>query len=212
MVNEYNDPGCRLISVLNLGCFLARSEVNGPGIRAVVWVQGCPHRCNGCFNPQFQSFSPAQQITVDHLAHVILSDPDIDGITFSGGEPFAQAVLLAELGTRVREAGLTIVTYSGYTYNHLAAGTEPGWQDLLAVTDLLVSGPYIQSLRCTGSLKGSANQEIIPLSGRIAVPMVVTGRNCGTVEFIISADGIVTATGLPDSSLLRQVYKKCGRV
>ena len=78
--------------------FLARSEVNGPGIRAVVWVQGCPFRCEGCFNERFLPFSPAQQVSVSELAGTILSLPGIDGVTFSGGEPFAQAGPLAELG------------------------------------------------------------------------------------------------------------------
>ena len=97
MVNDYNDPGCRPMSVLNLAGFLARSGVNGPGIRAVVWVQGCPFRCKGCFNERFQPFSPATGIPVDTLAGTILALPGIDGVTFSGGEPFAQAGPLAEL-------------------------------------------------------------------------------------------------------------------
>ena len=150
MVNDYNDPGCRPMSVLNLAGFLARSEVNGPGIRAVVWVQGCPLRCEGCFNEQFQPFSPATLIPVDELAGTILALPGIDGVTFSGGEPFAQAGPLAALGERLRRAGLTIVTYTGYTAEQLASGDDPAWPALLAVTDLLIAGPYIAELAAAG--------------------------------------------------------------
>jgi len=210
-VHEYNDPGCRLRSVLNLACFLARSEVNGPGIRAVVWVQGCPMRCEGCFNPQFQSFSPAQQVTAGELADTILSQSGTDGVTFSGGEPFVQAVPLAALGARVREAGLDVVTYSGYPYDRLAGGTDAGWQDLLSVTDLLIAGPYIPSLRCTDSLKGSENQQIVSLSGRIAVSAGAreTKTRGGTAEFTISADGTITTTGFPDPVLLNNLAARC---
>jgi len=209
MVNEYNDPGCRLRSVLDLACFLARSEVNGPGTRAVVWVQGCPHRCEGCFNPQFQAFSPAKQIPVGNLAETILSLSNIDGVTFSGGEPFAQAVPLAALGRQVRDAGLTVVTYTGYTYDNLSQGTVKGWEELLAVTDLLIAGPYIPSLRCTDSLKGSSNQRIIPLSGRITMPSHVEDTRCIRTEFTIAADGSITTSGFPETGFLRVLADRC---
>jgi len=209
MVHEYNDPGCRQRSMLSLGCFLARSEVNGPGIRAVVWVQGCPHRCEGCFNPQFQPFYPAQQIPVHDLLQGILSLPDINGVTFSGGEPFSQAGPLAELGARAREAGLDVVTYSGYPYSQLATGAGPGWQDLLAATDLLIAGPYIRSLACTDSLKGSSNQQIIPISGKVAVPDGEGNTGGRNAEFTIAADGSITTSGFPDSAFLRQLAARC---
>ena len=209
MVNEYNDPGCRLRSVLDLACFLARSEVNGPGTRAVVWVQGCPHRCEGCFNPQFQAFSPVNQIPVDNLAETILSLTCIDGVTFSGGEPFAQAVPLAALGAQVHDAGLTIVTYSGYTYDYLLQGTGEGWRDLLAITDLLIAGPYIPSLRCTDSLQGSSNQQVIPLSGRITVPAHAEDARSTRTEFTIEADGSIITSGFPETAFLQVLADRC---
>src|SRR5512138_4028921 len=131
-----NDPGCRPMPLLNLAGFLAKSSVNGPGTRAVIWVQGCPIRCTGCFNPQFQPFSPATLIPIAELARTILSLEGIDGVTFSGGEPFFQAGPLAALGERLRTEGLTIVTYTGYTADQIAAGDDPAWPALLAVTDL----------------------------------------------------------------------------
>jgi len=98
MMHHIKDPGCRLKKTVNLAGFIARSTVNGPGTRAVVWVQGCPIRCEGCFNTDFWSFTPKIQVPVDQLAEKIGALENIDGVTFSGGEPFAQAENLAGLG------------------------------------------------------------------------------------------------------------------
>jgi anaerobic ribonucleoside-triphosphate reductase activating protein len=211
MVKPNNDPGCRLMSVLNLAGFLARSAVNGPGIRAVVWVQGCPFRCEGCFNERFQPFSPATYVTVSDLAGTILSLPDIDGVTFSGGEPFAQAGPLAALGNTLRAAGLSIVTYTGYTGDQLAGGDDSAWPALLAVTDLLITGPYIAALAQPDPLKGSANQQVIPLGTRLASPArsrTTSMSSCST-EFTIAPDGTITTTGFPVPALLEHLASRC---
>lgn len=211
MVTEYNDPGCRPMSMLNLAGFLARSSVNGPGIRAVVWVQGCPFRCKGCFNETFQPFSPAMPVHVDELAGTILSAPGIEGVTFSGGEPFAQAGPLAALGDRLRRAGLSIITYSGYTAEQLAGGDDPSWPFLLAVSDLIITGPYIAELAVSDPLKGSANQQVIPLGTRIPVPRE-RARPAGAgsrMEFTIAQDGTVTMTGFPSPTHIAQFSLRC---
>lgn len=83
------------------------SEVNGPGCRAVVWVQGCARECPGCFNPDSWPFEINQLIAVDTLAKNILSNPRNTGVTFSGGEPFWQAPALAALARQVNYAQQT---------------------------------------------------------------------------------------------------------
>ena len=207
MVKPNNDPGCRPMSVLNLAGFLARSEVNGPGIRAVLWVQGCPRRCEGCFNPQFQPFSPATVTSVPTVAETILSLDDIDGVTFSGGEPFAQAGPLAELGATLRHAGLTVITYSGYTAEELAAENDPAWPALLAATDLLIAGPFIASRARPDPLTGSANQQVIALGTRLSSQRLETESS--RMEFTIAPDGSITTTGFPEPSLVRQIASRC---
>ena len=209
MVNDNNDPGCRRMSVLNLAGFLPRSDVNGPGTRAVLWVQGCPRRCPGCFNRQFQPFSPANVTDVRTVAARILAVPGIEGVTFSGGEPFSQAGPLALLGDEIRRAGLSVVTYTGHTASELAEGTDPAWPALLAVTDLLVAGPYVASLSCPDALKGSANQQVIPLGTRLARPY---GRDCcsaALTEFTISPAGSITTSGFPLPDTLAQLTRRC---
>jgi anaerobic ribonucleoside-triphosphate reductase activating protein len=207
-VHQTSDHGCRRMSVLNLAGFLARSAANGPGIRAVVWVQGCPHRCRGCFNPSSWSFSPATTITSGELAARILAVGGIDGVTFSGGEPFAQAGELAIIGELVRDAGLTIVTYTGYTYEQLTARADPAGDRLLAVTDLLIAGPYIDTLACNDPYIGSSNQQVIALTDRIHLPSP-HGHAGEIVEFSIAPDGAVTATGFPREQVIRQIAARC---
>jgi anaerobic ribonucleoside-triphosphate reductase activating protein len=211
MVIPNNDPGCRPMSVLNLAGFLARSEVNGPGIRAVVWVQGCPFRCKGCFNEQFQPFSPATVVPVDNLAGIILALPEIRGVTFSGGEPFAQAGPLAELGERLRRAGLTVVTYSGYTTEQLARGNDPAWPLLLSVSDLLITGPFIAELATADPLKGSSNQQVVSLGTKIPVSRRCAGPGHARsrTEFTIAPDGTITTTGFPAPALIEQLASRC---
>jgi anaerobic ribonucleoside-triphosphate reductase activating protein len=202
------------MSVLNLAGFLARSEVNGPGIRAVIWVQGCSQRCKGCFNPQFQPFSPASQVPVDNLAETILSLSGIDGVTFSGGEPFLQAGPLAGLGELLREDGLSVVTYSGFTSEQIAKGSDPAWPALLAVTDLLISGPYVETCAEPDPLKGSTNQQVIPLGTKLdcANHAGISKTGGARTEFIITPKGTITTTGFPAPDFVKKIASRCKEV
>ena len=92
---------------LNLGAIQERSAVNGPGERFVLWLQGCPLRCPGCCNPEFQPLVPRHLLVVEELAGRILAVPGIEGVTYSGGEPTVQARGLACLSERLRPAGLS---------------------------------------------------------------------------------------------------------
>jgi anaerobic ribonucleoside-triphosphate reductase activating protein len=208
-VHDTNDPGCRRKSTINLAGFLARSSVNGPGIRSVVWVQGCPIHCEGCFNPQFLPFSPAQQVTPSVLADIICAEETIDGVTFSGGEPFAQADPLGELGELLQKRGYSIVTFTGFPPDHVITSTRAAWQRLLAVTDLLIAGPYIPSLKCDTPLTGSSNQKIIPLTGMITVPASHSTVSENVAEFTIHTDGMLTATGFPDTRFVKGLAHRC---
>lgn len=148
---------------LNIMGYVDESEVNGPGCRAVVWVQGCQRECPGCFNPESWTFETNQLITIDELTDKILSNPRNQGVTFSGGEPFWQATALAELAKRIKAAGLTVMSFSGFTVEELrSVKAPPGAQDLLAQLDLLVDGPYVESLaiHSPDSLVSSRNQRV----------------------------------------------------
>ncbi|MBE7382817.1 MAG: radical SAM protein [Leptolyngbya sp. SIO1E4] len=131
----------------NIMGYVDRSEVNGPGCRAVIWVQGCPRACPGCFNPDSWSFEPNQLISIDELVARILGEPRNQGVTFSGGEPFWQAPTLTEIARRVHAQGLNVMSFTGFTVEQLRSNSAPpGAQDLLAQLDILVDGPYVESL------------------------------------------------------------------
>ena len=139
------------------------SIVDGPGIRFTIFTQGCPHNCKGCHNPQTHAFDGGELTDTDVLLEKIKSNPLLDGVTFSGGDPFCQAVPLAYLGRQIKELGLNIVTYTGYDFEELYKNREHnGWGDLLDVTYILIDGKFVEELRDWNiKFRGSSNQRYI---------------------------------------------------
>ena len=178
---------------LSLAAFLPRSQVNGPGCRSVVWVQGCPFRCEGCFNPDFQTFTGGTPTPVDELADRILSDPETQGVTFSGGEPFVHAAPLAELAERVKSGGKGVMIFTGYSRKALEASKCKDQQRLLDAADLLVAGLYRQDLAQNHPLLSSRNQELVFLTERYRG--VDSGPARRQAEIHINSDGTVAVTG-----------------
>lgn len=160
-----SSPGEPLIppGYLNIMGYVDESEVNGPGCRAVVWVQGCSRHCPGCFNPESWSFEMNQLVTIEELVEKILANPRNQGVTFSGGEPFRQAVALTKVAKRVKSHGLTVMSFTGFTVEQLRSKQAlPGAQALLEQLDLLIDGPYVQSLAINSpnSPVSSSNQRV----------------------------------------------------
>ena len=102
------------MSVLRVAGTIPESIVDGPGIRYVLFTQGCPHRCPGCHNPQTHDFSGGREMTVEALLADITARPYVKAVTFSGGEPFAQPEPLAELAAGLKARGFHLMRYSGY--------------------------------------------------------------------------------------------------
>ena len=140
------------------------SIVDGPGLRFVVFVQGCPHRCAGCHNPQTHDPQGGREVAVEDIVQDMKRNPLLDGITLTGGEPFMQAQDCAEIAKAAREIGLSVWCYSGWTLCELRQMPEA--QVLLNEIDVLVDGPYIKEQRSL-SLKwrGSENQRVIAMRG-----------------------------------------------
>ncbi len=148
---------------LNTMGYVDGSEVNGPGIRAVVWLQGCSRECDGCFNPESWSFEINQLISIEHLVEKILSNPKNTGVTFSGGEPFWQAPGLTEIAKKVKAAGLNVMSFTGFTLERLQSEYAPASsQELLAQLDILIDGAFVKSLAVNdpNSLVSSSNQRV----------------------------------------------------
>ncbi|HIK15838.1 MAG TPA: radical SAM protein [Leptolyngbyaceae cyanobacterium M33_DOE_097] len=167
MVKLKSNPSLTLMEIppgyLNIMGYVDESEVNGPGCRAVVWVQGCLRECPGCFNPGSWSFEINQLITIEALLEKILSNPRNEGVTFSGGEPFWQAPALAELAKQAKTHGLNVMSFTGFTLEQLRSEYAPaGAQALLDELDILIDGPYVESqaIHSPDSLVASRNQRV----------------------------------------------------
>lgn len=144
------------------------SIVDGPGIRYAVFVQGCPHNCVECHNPGSHDFQGGYLKDIDELANEIKSNPLLDGVTFSGGEPFCSAKELVELADKL---SMHVVCYTGYLFEDLIKGanTNNCWLELLERIDLLIDGPFLPELKSYDLLfKGSANQRIIDVKQSLA--------------------------------------------
>ncbi|MBQ9932138.1 MAG: radical SAM protein [Firmicutes bacterium] len=133
----------------------------------MIVVQGCPHRCEGCHNPQTHDFSGGNEVSAETILSEIKSDPLLSGVTFSGGEPFCQAEALAELAKEIHALGLDLMVYSGWTLEQLQekAKKEEGVKALLEQTDILVDGPFILAERDLElDFRGSRNQRVLYLT------------------------------------------------
>ena len=150
------------------------SIVDGPGLRFTVFTQGCPHRCPGCHNPDTHDPAGGREAAVEELAEKLLSNPLTDGLTLSGGEPFCQAAECARLAAIVREKGLNVWVYTGYTYERLLEGDLPGALELLELTDVLVDGPFVEARKSYAALfRGSTNQRLIDVPRSLAAGRAV---------------------------------------
>lgn len=148
-------------TMLNLAGIAGDSIVDGPGIRVTVFSQGCPHRCPGCHNPETWSFSGGTPMEEEEILNIIRHNPLCRGVTFSGGEPFAQPEGFARLGQLLKEHGYEVASYTGYTFEQLLYGT-PAQKELLSVLDVLIDGPFILAERTLElAFRGSRNQRIL---------------------------------------------------
>lgn len=170
-------PESNLDVKLRLAGVIRESIVDGPGWRFVVFVQGCPHHCPGCQNPQTHDFDGGYDTTVGNIINVLKENKLLSGITLSGGEPFTQAKALTVLAKEVRALGLDVMSFSGWTYEELINGadSENGWRELLEELSYLVDGKFIiaeKSLEL--KFRGSKNQRIVDVRKSLASGTTVT--------------------------------------
>lgn len=160
--------------MLNLAGIAEDSIVDGPGIRTTFFAQGCPHRCPGCHNPETWNFHGGTPMEEETALMVVQSNPLCRGVTFSGGEPFAQAEAFAKLAHLLKQQGYEVASYSGYTFEELLHGTLKQ-QALLAAIDILIDGPFLVAERSLElNFRGSKNQRIlnVPVSLQAGVPVL----------------------------------------
>ncbi len=143
---------------------VSESIVDGVGFRYVIFTQGCPHGCPGCQNPQTHDFGGGRLVDTDELFRECIEDPLNTGVTFSGGEPFCQAEPLCELAERFRERGLSVWSFSGWTFEELLEKSEreESVKRLLERLDVLVDGKFLEEQKSLSlQFRGSSNQRLI---------------------------------------------------
>lgn len=187
--------------------FVQASRANGPGLRAIVYVQGCSLNCRGCWNPDTHAFVGTEQAPEQLARKIIANASALDGVTFSGGEPMQQAHdLLVTLQTiRAASPHLSLGIYSGYSLPELAAGRfhtrksadrierARRWQEIRSYLDFGVLGRYVESRPGDRPLRSSSNQDLQIFSGRYSA----TDFAPLEVEVQIGFDGLVQITGFP---------------
>ena len=154
---------------LRVNDILHDSIADGPGLRFVVFFQGCHRRCPGCHNPQTHDPRGGRLVSLSELTRAMSGNPMLRGLTLSGGEPFLQAAAAARLASEARALGLDVWCYTGMTWEELnAPGAPPEWRELLERIDVLADGPFILQRRSLElEWRGSCNQRLIDVKASI---------------------------------------------
>ncbi len=181
---------------------VARSQeasfVAGPGKRYVIWVAGCLRRCPGCFQPHFFDFAAGEPTSAEALAEEVLSIPDLDGVSISGGEPFEQSEALAKFCQLIKDqSDLTVLAYSGYRLDSLQANAK--FSALLQYVDILIDGEFRQEQAGPYLWRGSANQRVLSRDSSGQWIPFLPKKGDGSPDLQVSVtDNQITITGFPD--------------
>jgi anaerobic ribonucleoside-triphosphate reductase activating protein len=192
-------------NTIELARILPISEVNGPGMRAVIWVQGCRKRCLGCWNPEYLKFGSDWKLSPKELVERVKNETGnfsmIEGVTFSGGEPFGQAENLSVAAKLFKDENLSVMSYSGYTLAEIQL-MGPRAASFLDQLDILIDGEYIQAQHGDRLWRSSLNQQVHFLTDRYrSFENDISGE---IREFEVTISGEESKiTGFPESSFLR---------
>ncbi len=144
---------------------IKHSSVNGPGVRYVLFFQGCPHHCIECQNPETWDPKGGEELPVEEIIREIQDTRYLDGLTLSGGEPFLQAEEAARIASACKETGKSVWCYTGYTFEELIQEKVPKAEELLKTIDVLVDGEFRKEEADDSLLyRGSRNQRLIDVS------------------------------------------------
>lgn len=148
------------------------SIVDGPGIRCVLWTQGCPHHCPGCHNPHTHDIHIGTEVPIANILRQMQEMKLQNGITFSGGEPFLQANALIEVAKQAKEMHWNCWAYSGYTFDEIIS--DETMKEFLSYLDVLVDGKFVEAQKDYRlRFKGSNNQRIIDVQASLKEHKVI---------------------------------------
>lgn len=195
--------------LLRIADMMVSNFVNGPGRRLVLWLQGCPFRCSGCFNPEFQSMDGGKLMSTEEIMKQIERIDDIEGVTYSGGEPMIQAAGLIELSKKIKGKGLSIVCYTGFTYDQIAEGRVEQGKEFLKWVDILIDGLFIEKEKAPLLWRGSRNQKIYFLTDRYKhLAPFVNMEGTRSVEITVGPNDGLSITGFYDPELWERLKEE----
>ena len=157
------------------------SIVDGPGLRTVIWTQGCPHLCPGCHNPQTHDKAKGIEVNINEVIEELKKTKLQTGLTLSGGEPFDQPFPLIEIVKEAKKLHMNIWAFSGYTFEQIKNDKDK--LELLKLVDVLVDGRFIESQKDYRlKFKGSKNQRIIDVPKSLETNSIVLSSYENTVD------------------------------
>ena len=158
---------------------IEKTYAEGPGCRFCIWVQGCNHRCKGCFAKELWDYNKGYEIDVKDIIDMIDSVKDkVEGITLLGGEPFDKASDLAEIAKYMHSIDKNVITFTGYTYEQIINSNNARWNELINHTDLLIDGKFEERLiDYSRPMVGSSNQRFFYFSDRISEELIKNYKN-----------------------------------
>lgn len=197
--------------MLDLYKIIPQTEVEGPNKRFCIWVQGCKKHCVGCWAKETWEFGIGKNYSVEELFQLIKAQKDIEGVTFLGGEPFEQAENLSKLAQKVKEIGLSVVCFTGYTIEELRNKNSSAITALLENIDLLIDGGFEkENFDLSRPWVGSSNQRYIFLSDVYSPDTIKKYTN--KVEVRISQGGKLEINGMGDfEKIKKDFYLQLGK-
>lgn len=191
---------------MRLHRIIPRTRAEGPGVRFTLWVQGCHNGCPGCYSTALWDETGGYEASVSHMIARIRETDGIEGITFLGGEPMEQAAALAEIAESARKMGLSVLTFTGLTYEDILSEGDPDRLRLLRFTDLLIDGRYEQEQHdLSRPWVGSKNQRYLFLTDRYSMEDVEKCQN--RVEFRLDKSGVLRLNGMGDFDALEKILQ-----
>ncbi|WP_156036852.1 4Fe-4S single cluster domain-containing protein [Ruminococcus sp. HUN007] len=158
---------------IRISWYTKKTDLLGPFLRSVLWVQGCSRNCPGCIAAHTHSPDGGKTVRIAEIAKEFAGAAETEGMTVSGGEPFHQADRICRLTGEIRKSrpDYGLIVYTGYTYEELSFSDEKPVKELLKLTDILIDGAYVQELDDDKGLRGSSNQRVIQLTDRYSEHM-----------------------------------------
>lgn len=198
---------------LYINAFIPVTAVEGPGLRACLWVQGCSIRCEGCMVPHTWDRHKGKLADTSALLEVLTTTPEIEGLTVLGGEPMDQAEALLPFLQQVKASGLSLMLFSGYTQEAILESGCPHKAGILSLCDIFIDGPYIKSLTSfERPWVGSANQRIFFRTDRYRHLEGQLHTIENKVEVRIDEDGGIAINGMMPKEKFLELRRSLGKI